>query len=63
MNALIPEQVELEPKSEPAKAVEALVAEMDLDAILEEIQIRASSLTPVMERILEFHPSSHWAGL
>lgn len=60
MNALTPDQVELELTPDVAKAVDALVAELDSAAILEALQARASTLTPVMEKILQFRPSFHW---
>ena len=60
MNALTPDQVELELAPDVAKAVDALVAELDSAAILEALQARASTLTPVMEKILQLRPSSHW---
>jgi hypothetical protein len=60
VNPLIPEPTGLEPSPDTAKAVEALVAEMDSVAILAAIQARASTLTPVMEKILQFRPPSHF---
>jgi hypothetical protein len=60
MNALILEPTELGFVPDGAKASVALVRETDLDSILEEIQIRESTITPVMEEILNFRPSSHW---
>jgi hypothetical protein len=60
MNLLILDPAELELQPDVANTVDALVAEMDSAAILEVIQVRASALTPVMEKILQFRPSSHW---
>jgi hypothetical protein len=60
MIPLIPNPVALELTPDVVNAVEALVAEMDSAAILEAIQARESTLTPVMEKILQFRPSSHW---
>jgi hypothetical protein len=60
MNALIPDSAGLEFIPDVANAVEALVAEMDSAAILKAIQARESTLTPVIEEILYFRPSSHW---
>jgi hypothetical protein len=60
MNALIPDLAGLELIPDVANAVEALVAEMDSVAIVEAIQARASTLTPVLEEILYSRPSSHW---
>jgi len=45
---------------ETAKAIEALVAEFDSAAILEAIQARESTPTPVLEDIQQFRPSSRW---
>jgi hypothetical protein len=60
MNALIPDLAGLELIPDVANAVEALVAESDSVAILEAIQARASTLTPVMEEILQLRPPSHF---
>jgi len=60
MNALIPDQAGLELIPDVANADEALVAELDSVAILEAIQVRASTLTPVMEEILQLRPPSHF---
>jgi hypothetical protein len=60
MNALIPDLAGLELIPDVANAIEALVAELDSVAILEAIQARASTLTPVMEKILQFRPPSHF---
>jgi len=42
------------------EAVEALVAELDSATMLNALQARQSTLTPVMEKILQFRPPSHW---
>ena len=60
MNPLISDPAGLELRPEVVNAAAALVAEMDSAAILEAIQARESSLTPVMQKILESRPSSHW---
>jgi hypothetical protein len=60
MNALIPDTVELEPVPDAAKASEAVVAELNSASTLKTIPGRESTLTPVMERILRFRPTSHW---
>ncbi len=60
MNELSRDLAELEFMPDAAKASEAVVAELDLASILEGIQVRASTLTPVLEKILQFRPSSHW---
>jgi len=60
MNAQISDPAGLELVPEVANAVEALVAEMDSAAILEAIHVRESTLTPVMEKILQIRASSHW---
>jgi hypothetical protein len=60
MNALIADPAELELRPEAAKAPEAVMAEPTPASILEPIRVRESTLTPVMERILQFRPSSHW---
>jgi len=58
MSALISDLVDLELTPEVANAVEALTAEIDSVAILESIQARESTLTKVMEEILQFQPTS-----
>lgn len=61
MNTLItsgPAELELIP--EAAKTSEAVAAEQDSASISEAIEVRASSLTPVMDEILQSRPSSHW---
>lgn len=60
MDALIPSSAELGRVSDAAKASAAVVAELDSASILEAIRVRVSALTPVMEEILHFRPSSHW---
>lgn len=60
MNPLIPDPAGLELTADVVNAVEALVAEMDSTAISEAIQRRESTLTPVMEKILQFRPPSHF---
>lgn len=60
MNALASDAPELELTPDLANAVEALVAEMDSAATWDALQARESTLTPVMEKILQFRPPSHW---
>jgi len=60
MNLLISDPAELELFPDVTMAVEALVAELDSAAILEALKTRESAVTPVMEKILQFRPSSHW---
>jgi hypothetical protein len=60
MNALILDPAELQLTPDLVNAVEALAAEMDSAATLEVLQARESTLTPVMKKILQFRPSSHW---
>ena len=60
MDTLTPHPAEVELASDAAKASEAVVASLELASILEAIQARASTLTPVMEKILQSRPSSHW---
>ena len=60
MDALTRHSAELQPMSDETKASEAVVPELELAALLEAIQARASTLTPVMEKILQTRPSSHW---
>ena len=60
MNLSIPDPAELEFTPDVVNAVEVLVAEMDSTAILAAIQAREFNLTPVLENILQFRPSSHW---
>jgi len=60
MNAVTYAPTELELTPDLVNAVEALVAEMDSAATCETLQARESTLTPVMQKILNFRPSSHW---
>lgn len=60
MNPLIADPAGLELAPTVENAVTALVAEIDSAAILEAIQRRESTLTPVMEKILQFRPPSRW---
>jgi hypothetical protein len=60
MNELSPALAELRLLPEAVKSCEAIVAVLDSGSILEAIQIRASTLTPVSEEVLRFRPSSHW---
>jgi hypothetical protein len=60
MNALASDAAELELTPDLANAVEGLMAEMDSAATWEALQARESTLTPVIEKILEFRPPSHW---
>ena len=60
MDTVIPNEAELELMLDAAKASEAVVAGLELASILEAIRVRASTLTPVMEKILQSRPSSHW---
>ena len=60
MDTLTLYSAELELTSAAAKASEAVMAGLDSASTLEAIQARASTLTPVMEEILHFQPSSHW---
>jgi len=60
MNALDSDTTELELMPDVEEAVEALVAELDSATMLNALQARQSTLTPVMEKILQFRPPSHW---
>jgi hypothetical protein len=60
MNAPIPERAELELMPDAAKAPDAVTAEVNPASIMEAMQVRESTLAPVMERLVEFWPSSHW---
>ena len=60
MNPLIADPAGLELTPDVANAVEALVAEMDSTAILEAVQARELTLTPIMQKILQFRPPSRW---
>ena len=60
MNAVISKPADPELMPDVENAVALLVAEIDSLAVLEAIQVRASTLTPVLEKILEFRPPSHF---
>jgi len=60
MNPLIPDPAGLELTLDVVNAVEALVAEMDSASILEAIQARESTLTPVLENLFHLRPPSHF---
>ena len=60
MNALIPDLAGLELIPDVENAVEALVAELDSVAVLKAIQARESTLTSVIEEILQVRPPSHF---
>jgi hypothetical protein len=60
METLIPSSAELGLVSDAAKASEAVVAELDSASILAAIQVRASTLTPVVKKTFYSRPSSHW---
>ena len=60
MNQLISDPVESQPTPDVTNAVDALVAEMDSAAISEVIQVRVTTLTPILKEILESPPPSHW---
>ncbi|HWV98624.1 MAG TPA: hypothetical protein VNZ64_02915 [Candidatus Acidoferrum sp.] len=60
MNPSISDPIELELMPEAAQTPEAVEAEQHSAFILAAIEVRASTLTPVMEEILQFRPSSHW---
>jgi hypothetical protein len=60
MNALIHDPAELVFMPDASKASEALVAELDSASIVESVQGRELTLTLVLDRIIEFRPSSHW---
>ena len=59
MNALIPDPAELKLMPAAPKASEAVVAELNSASILEAIQVRESTLTPIVEKFLRFQPFSH----
>jgi hypothetical protein len=59
MDTLIPISAEVGLVSDAAKGSEALVAELDSASVLQAIQVRISTLTPVLQEILNFRPSSH----
>jgi hypothetical protein len=60
MKALIPDPTEVEPVPCAVKASLAVLAELESVSILEAIRVRESTLTVLMERILQSRPSSHW---
>jgi hypothetical protein len=60
MNAVTPDPAELQLTPDLVNTVDALAAELDSAAILEAIQARESTLTPVLVKILQSRPSSHW---
>jgi hypothetical protein len=60
MDSLISYSVELGLAPDIVKPPEAIVARLDSALLLEAIRVRASTLTPVIEEILHFRPSSHW---
>jgi hypothetical protein len=60
MNPLIADPAGLELTPDVENAVTALVAEIDSAAILEAIQTREFTLTPIMQKILQFRPPSRW---
>jgi hypothetical protein len=60
MNALDSDAAELELTSDLANTVEALAAEIDSAAAWDALQARESTVTQVMEKILQFRPPSHW---
>ena len=60
MNPLDSDAAELELTPDLANTVEALVAEMDSAVTWDALQARESTLTPVMEKILQFRPPSRW---
>jgi hypothetical protein len=60
MHPLIPDPAELELMLDAAKGSEAVVAELDSAFMLEAIPVPESTLTPVMEKILQTRPSSCW---
>jgi len=60
MDPSISEKAGLTPTPDQMKSVEILVAEMDSAAMLKAIKARESTPTPVMEKILQIRPTSHW---
>jgi hypothetical protein len=60
MSAPITDLAQLRLTTNPATPVEAVVALLESAPNLEAIQVRAATLTPVMEKILQSRPSSHW---
>jgi hypothetical protein len=57
---LIHDPTEVEPVPDAVKGSVAVLAELNSASILEAIRVRESTLTVVMERILQSRPSSHW---
>jgi len=60
MKALIHDPTAVEPVPGAVKASLAVLAELESASILEVIRVRESTLTIVMEKILQSRPSSHW---
>ena len=60
MRALIPDPAELEFMPDAAEASEAVGADLNSTSILEIIRVRELTPTPLMEKIIQFRPSSHW---
>jgi hypothetical protein len=60
MNALIPDPAKLELMPDAAKAGNVAAAELNSASILEMLQVHESTVTHVMEKILQFRSSSHW---
>jgi hypothetical protein len=60
MNALDSDAAELELTPDLTNAVEAIVAEMDSAATRDALQARESTLSPVIEKILQFRPPFRW---
>ena len=57
---LIPDRTEVVPVPDAVKAAVTVVAELNSASILEAIRVRESTLTAVMERILQSRPPTHW---
>jgi hypothetical protein len=60
MNALIDDPAEPGVMPDALKGSEAVAAELDSASMVEAIRVRESTLTPLMENILQFRPASHW---
>lgn len=60
MKVLVADPAELEVKPDAAKASEGVMAQPHSASILESIQVGESTLTPVMEGLFQFRPTSHW---
>ena len=60
MKALISKLAEPKLLPDSAKASEAALAALNSAAILEAIRVRASTITPEIEKTFQFRPSSHW---